>query len=971
MSNKKNSNKRKKMSPTVLQESIINYLRKNPTNSYTVKHLIRKVKTANHYNEVQDVLDALAEKNTLRKSRRGKYKWNKKSHSKKKKRKSGNIDVGIMDVTRSGAAYVVCDDFKHDKDIFVPQNKHKGALNGDTVEVRWYLSNRGKPRGEVLQVVKRRTEHFVGKAVLSNKFAFVAPDDTNIPFDILLDTKNLPKELNSGDKVVVRVTKWHSNHKENPKGEITIVFGSEDSNDVQMQSILVQKGFSLTFPPEVLKENEEIDVRIKPEEIKKRRDMRKITTFTIDPDTAKDFDDALSIQELENGNFEVGIHIADVTHYVRPGTALDEEAAKRTTSVYLVDRVLPMLPEKLSNGACSLRPHEEKYTFSAVFELDRQANVKSEWFGKTVTYSDRRFTYDQAQEVLDTGKGEFVDELQLLNRFAEKLRKKRFKKGAINFESPEVKFKLGEDGEPLDVYLKVRKDANMLIEDFMLLANKRVGNLLHRQLKQTGNEWPMIYRIHDEPDMEKVANFADFAGALGYPIKAKNPKQVKKAYGAMLRKSEGKPEHSVLQQLAIRTMSKAVYSVDNIGHYGLGFDTYSHFTSPIRRYADVLAHRILQDFLSKNGKQMRKHKLEALCKHISKKERDAMEAERESTKYKQAEFLEDHIGDVFEGIITGIAPHGVYVTLNANYCEGMIRYEKMYDTFVMDENGFSIQSQSEKYRMGSDVWVKVIGSDRIKRQMDFELLDPSKYANRSNTSNKKKASKKEAPSNQSKPSNKTKKEEKLDLRKQQKTFQSLLKKTHKMWEDSDIKKEAEKRNRKWGYALTTGALTEDAVLLLKFNPKAMPNKDYGQQQELPKKDFKPKRGNQQKFFLTYFKDEPLVDAFLCPLRSLDELQISERDLEMSVPILKKVLSLAKPELIISFSNHVQTFLSENNLLSKEESKMFQRGKRKIDVLRAKIRVGRQSKPILFLPNPTNRISKKLKEDAWEWGLEKL
>lgn len=988
--NKNNKpNKSKKIEGGSLPNRIVSLVSKQASVRFDVKTIIKKLKMSNEDETIQKALDKLVEDGKLKLTKSGKYKWNKNRNTQKKEGRKGKNELvtGTMDVTRTGSAYVVPDNFEHEKDIFVPAHRQKSALNGDTVEVRWFMSKRGKPEGEVMRVIQRKNNQFVGTLVISNKYAYVKPDNDNIPFDIELVRAKVPKDAENGDKVVVVVTHWHTDHKEAPKGEISIVFGQEDSNDIAMQTILVDKGFNLAFPADVLHENATIDIEIKEEEIAQRRDMRQVTTFTIDPATAKDFDDALSIQKLENGNYEIGVHIADVSHYVRPDTALDKEAARRTTSVYLVDRVLPMLPEKLSNGACSLRPHEEKYTFSAIFELDRKGEIVNEWFGRTVTYSDRRFTYDEAQEGLDLGEGDFAEELKILNHYAILLRKKRFKAGSINFESPEVKFTLDEKGKPIDVYLKARKDANMLIEDFMLLANKRVGLLLHSQLQKTNKEWPMVYRIHDEPNMEKVAAFVNFAASMGYPMEINTPQQVTKEFGKMLKAAEGKPEYEVLQQLGIRTMSKAVYSTDNIGHYGLGFDTYSHFTSPIRRYADVLAHRILQDFLD-NGKRMNKSKLEELAKHISKKERDAMEAERESVKYKQAEFLEDHIHEVFAGIITGIAEHGIYVRLTANFCEGMIRYDKMYDNFSMDDSRFSIKSATKQYRMGDAVWIKVLGSDRKKRQMDFELLDPTeideldtpnrpaiatkeekavraateKVADKKGLNNVEQTKKAVAE----KPSPKAAKEATKIL---ERSVKGLLNKVAAFYEDSDIKKEAEKRKRTWGYELTSAGLEEGAVLYLKFNPKIQPKQDATNQEHISTRALTLPKGNIKSFFAEYFEGEMLIDGYVMPLRSLDETQFSERDREMSLPLLKAFLNLAKPKHIVCFSSHAQQLLLDAKLLTKVEHKTFLVGKRSLLVTKAKIRVGRTSKPIYFLPNPTARISKGLKQQAWDWAIK--
>jgi len=999
MTRKKKNSKRGKIKSLpvhLLERKIIDLFSKQITTAFDAKSVINKLKISNSKDSVQDCLDKLVKKGKLEVNRRGKFKWN-KSASRPRKNKlaaNGKTAIGRMDVTRSGAAYIICDDLKElDKDIFVPAHKCMGALHGDTVEVIWYLSRRGKPEGEVIQIIERKTENFIGTLVISRDFAFVVPDHANMQTDIILDPKKLPKEAEDGAKVVVTIKKWHTDNKSNPQGEITTYFGTEGGNDVEMKSILIQKGFNLTFPAEVLQENAEIDTEIKAEEIALRRDMRETTTFTIDPETAKDFDDALSIQQLDNGNYEVGIHIADVTHYVTPDSELDKEAAKRTTSVYLVDRVLPMLPEKLSNGVCSLRPHEEKLTFSAVFEMNMQGEVLTEWFGKTAIYSDRRFTYEEAQEVLETGEGDFAKELQLLNNFAHKLRRQRFKKGALNFESPEVRFKLDEDGVPLEVYLKSRKDAHMLVEDFMLLANKRVGALIDGLHEKIGIKWPMIYRIHDDPNMEKVESFATFAAIMGYPLKINTPDQVKGAYGAMLKEAEGKTEYPILQQLAIRTMAKAAYSSDNIGHYGLGFLTYSHFTSPIRRYADVLAHRILFDYLSDNNKRMNTSKLEDMCRHISKKERDAIEAERESRKYKQAEFLESHIEEIFEASISGIADHGIYATIKSNYCEGMIRFDKMYENFDSDEHNYHIQSGATSYKMGDTAWVRVLGANKYKKQIDMELLDPTtvdellelqeakiqKKPKKSDEPKKPQLPLKEEikpklkefknkvklaqePKHKSSTSSKPK-----NKKENNQAYEALLPEILSAFEESDIKTLADKKRAKWKYELCASSPIEGSVLLLFFNPLANKNKGYRQQKRLSQHPFQPE-GNLKSFFDIYLPGQELTKGYVSPFRSLDEKQLSDKDLELSLPTFKAFMDLAKPQQIVTFSKIMLEKLSSYDMLSDlEEEEMTFEG-RTIIVSKAVLNVDGQKTPIVFLPSPSERITGELKEMAWNWAL---
>ncbi len=710
--------KKKKLDVPTLDHKIENLFKRHSAQRFDAKGIIGKLKLSNTKDAVLDSLRRLEGSGKIRQTRQGKYRLVLNSSGSN----THHVAQGKIEIIRSGAAYVILDDEISQSDVFIKYRDVNQALHGDTVEIEWQISRKGKPEGRVIRVVERKQTLFMGQVMIHPNGMIVHLNDDRVPFDVQVESNELSDNVRHGAHVIVHVINWPKRGGSLAKGVLKTVFGEDDSNDMDMNQILIQKGFNLTFPDDVLDENKQIAETIDEAEIDQRKDLRHITTFTIDPATAKDFDDALSIEFLDNGNLSIGVHIADVTHYVASGSALDREAAKRTTSVYLVDRVLPMLPEKLSNGVCSLRPNEEKLTFSAIFEMDRAGDIISEWFGKTVIYSDRRFTYEEAQEILETKKGPFANELNMLNSMAHTLRKHRFKTGAIQFESPEVRFKLDDNAKPIEVYVKERKDAHMLVEDFMLLANKRVGALLSNQLKKSGIEWPMIYRVHDEPDMEKVTNFSAFANAIGYKTKITKPNQVKSGYAKLLKESSGKPEQKVLQQLAIRTMAKAAYSSDNIGHYGLGFDTYSHFTSPIRRYADVIAHRILQDLLTDSNKRMNKAKLEELCKHISKKEKDAMEAERESIKYKQAEFLEAHVGEEFQGFLTGIADHGIYVTIAENHCEGMIRNDRSSNYFQISDDGFYVQTEWGKVKMGDSITIRVLASNKKKKQIDFALV---------------------------------------------------------------------------------------------------------------------------------------------------------------------------------------------------------------------------------------------------------
>ncbi len=539
--------------------------------------------------------------------------------------------------------------------------------------------------------------------------------DIFVPLSDLNGAKN-------GQKVQVSITDWPEGAK-NPIGKIINVLGTQGENDTEMNAILAQYGFPLSFPDAVEKEANAIPETVSEAEIKGRRDFRQTTTFTIDPADAKDFDDAISFKKLENGNYEIGVHIADVSHYVLPKSNLDKEAYERATSVYLVDRVIPMLPERLSNGVCSLRPNEDKLCFAAVFELDDQANVITQWFGRTAIHSDKRFSYEEAQEVIENKAGDFAEELLKLNDLAYKLRDKKFKNGAISFESAEVKFKLDERGKPIGVYVKERKDAHKLIEDFMLLANKKVAEFIAKKGKGK-QKYTFVYRSHDSPNLENLNNFATFASRFGYKINMKTDKEIAKSLNYLMEDVEGKKEQNILTQLAIRSMAKAIYTTKKTSHYGLAFDHYTHFTSPIRRYPDVMVHRLLALYLD-GGKSANEEEYEAASSHSSAMEKRAADAERASIKYKQAEYLEENIGSIFTGIISGVTEWGMYVEIIENKCEGMIRLRDITDDFyVLDEKNYCIigQRKKKKYQLGDEVQVRVKKVDLSKRQIDFSLI---------------------------------------------------------------------------------------------------------------------------------------------------------------------------------------------------------------------------------------------------------
>jgi ribonuclease R len=629
--------------------------------------------------------------------------------------------TGTVDMTTDGAAFIVPDE-EFEKDIYVSPRKLRNALNGDKVKVYVFAKKSGRRNeGEVVEIIKRAKTDFIGVAKISERFAFVIPDDRKMLHDIFVPLSDLNGAKN-GQKVQVSLTDWPDGAK-NPIGKIINVLGTQGENDTEMNSILAQYGFPLSFPDAVEKEANAIPEVISEAEIKGRRDFRATVTFTIDPADAKDFDDAISFKKLPNGNYEIGVHIADVSHYVLPKSALDKEAYERATSVYLVDRVIPMLPERLSNGVCSLRPNEDKLCFAAVFELDEDANIIDQWFGRTAIHSNKRFSYEEAQEILENKTGDFAEELLKLNELAYILRDKKFKHGAISFESTEVKFKLDETGKPIGVYVKERKDAHKLIEDFMLLANKKVAEFIAKKGKGK-QKYTFVYRSHDSPNLENLNNFATFAARFGYKINTKTDKDIAKSLNYLMDDVEGKKEQNMLTQLAIRSMAKAIYTTKKTSHYGLAFDHYTHFTSPIRRYPDVMVHRLLALYLA-DGKSANAEEYEIASSHSSAMEKRAADAERASIKYKQAEYLQEQIGTTYTGIISGVTEWGMYVEISENKCEGMIRLRDITDDFyVLDEKNYCIigQRKKKKYQLGDEVQIKVKKVDLSKRQIDFILL---------------------------------------------------------------------------------------------------------------------------------------------------------------------------------------------------------------------------------------------------------
>ena len=642
-------------------------------------------------------------------------------------KKSSQTDIvkGKLDISKSGMGYVIVEG--NDKDIIVRPNDFNRAFHGDIVRVQVNkgVSKDKRQEGKIIDVAERKQTEFIGNIQMSKNFAFFIPaSEKPIPdFYIAADKLNGAKD---NERVVAKLVSWDKSEKK-PIGEVVSILKSEDENDMAMKEILIETGFPLAFDKEVLAEVKKLDQHIAREEISKRKDFRDILTFTIDPVDAKDFDDAISIRNLDNGNYEIGVHIADVSHYVQPGTLLDKTAYERATSVYLPDRVNPMLPEKISNELCSLRPHEDKYTFSAVFQITNRAEIKHTWLGRTIIHSNHRFTYDEVQDIIEKKDGLHYKPIVLLNDLAKKFRAERFQNGAINFSSQEVKFELDEKGKPIGIVIKESKDAHKLIEEFMLLANRAVASYVSK-IKVNKEPIPFPYRIHDTPDDEKLKPFVAFAKKFGYTFDMHDERAVAASFNKLLQDVQGKPEQHVLEQLGIRTMSKAIYTSSNIGHYGLGFEHYCHFTSPIRRYPDVMGHRILLQCLEKDLKLDKK--MDERCKHCSDRERKAMEAERAGNKYKQVEFMKSYLGQEFDGIISGVASFGFFVETVMHKCEGMVTVRDLsdYDDFRLDEADYALVGlrTGQKFRMGDMVRIKVVAANLSKRQLDYEWVPGGK-----------------------------------------------------------------------------------------------------------------------------------------------------------------------------------------------------------------------------------------------------
>jgi ribonuclease R len=710
----KHKQKKSKAQVGKIRSSILSLLEDQSDRGLSLTQIIRKIglKKKEDIKKAGQYVDDLIDRGKIKQLTNGHYAVGAGGTGKR-----GKELTGVVDHVNARFAYV---NVGEDEDVYVKTRDLQSAMDGDTVKLTLLSSRHGEHReGRVTEVVKRNRNRFVGKIQVSANFAFVTPDFRKIHQDFFIYPENI-NEAKTGEKVIIEVTKWGDDDKK-PEAKVVEILGKAGENEAEIHSIIAEFDLPYRFPENVQRESEKIAEGITPEEIKKRRDFREITTFTIDPFDAKDFDDAISFRKLENGHYEIGVHIADVTHYINTNTELEREAYDRATSVYLVDRTIPMLPERLSNNLCSLRPNEDKLTFAAVFEIDERAKVHNEWFGRTIIHSDKRFTYEEAQEVIESGKGQFADELIILNNLAKKLRKERFAKGAVNFETTEVKFKLDPKGKPLEVIQKIRKDAHKLIEEYMLLANKQVATFVFNY-KKGKEKNTFVYRIHDSPDPDKVMDFAVFAKQFGHKLNVEEG-SISGSLNKLMAEIEGKPEQNILEQLAIRTMAKAKYSTDAKGHFGLAFNHYSHFTSPIRRYPDMMVHRLLQHYLD-GGAPVGKVEFEEKCLHSSEREKRAADAERASIKYKQVEFMTYAEKRNYEGLISGVTEWGIFVEIIETKCEGMIRMSDLTDDYYeFDEKRYRVVGRKTKkiFTLGDRIMVRVKKTDIDRRIIDLAL----------------------------------------------------------------------------------------------------------------------------------------------------------------------------------------------------------------------------------------------------------
>lgn len=710
------------MKSEILGRKIIEALTKSTKEKLNYKQIAAKVGIYDRQGreQVKALINEFVDAHIVIHTGRGKYKINPKYLTQKTTNK--NFMVGRVQINRSGTAFVISENDLAE-DVFVAEANLSNALHNDLVKVLVFPArNKRSPEGEVVEVIERSKKQLVGTIQISKGIAYFIPDNPVYRRDILIPGRML-NGAKSGEKVVVVITDWVAGTR-SPLGEVRFVLGKPGENNVEMNAILAENDFPLAFPETVLNECADINPNIPEKEIRSRRDFRNVTTFTIDPADAKDFDDAISYEKLENGLHRVGVHIADVSYYVRPNSEIDKEAYSRGTSIYLVDRTIPMLPEKLCNELCSLKPNEEKLCYSAVFDLDDNAKVHKEWFGRTVINSNRRFTYEEAQEIIESQSGELAEEILNVHNLSQVLRKQRFDNHAINFETEEVKFKLDENSKPIGVYLKVQKEANFLIEEMMLLANRRVAEKIGKKTSKNKEIKTFVYRVHDEPIEDKLATFKNFVGKLGYDLQAGNRKQFTESLNKMLEAAKEKNEYGLLGKLSVRIMARAIYTTDNIGHFGLAFPYYTHFTSPIRRYPDLMVHRLLDDYLNQKP-SANKVQFDEYCKHCSMMEQKATEAERASIKYKQAEYLVDKIGQEFDATVSGIAKWGVFAELNESKCEGLIPMKSFDDDFYyIDEDNYTLVGlhNGKNIRFGDTIRIKVVEVDLLKKTMTFDRV---------------------------------------------------------------------------------------------------------------------------------------------------------------------------------------------------------------------------------------------------------
>lgn len=706
----------KRKTKTDIINTVVNFFNRNSEESFSYKQVAEKLgyKKPAEKQLIVNILYDLQEDAFIVETSRGKYKSNNR----------GLFLEGTFERRSNGKNFFVGDGDDENSHIFIAERNSAHAMNGDKVKVQMLAKRKGREEeAEVVEILERKQTTFVGTLDVQKQFAFLVMDSKILANDIFIPKENL-KGGKDGDKALVEVTEWPKRAK-NPIGKVIDILGKPGDNDTEMNAILAEFGLPYKYPERVDAAANKISEEITKEEIAKREDFRDTTTFTIDPRDAKDFDDALSIKQLKNGRWEVGVHIADVTHYVQEGDIIDKEGESRATSIYLVDRTIPMLPEHLSNGLCSLRPHEDKLCYSVIFELDDEANIKKYRVARTVIHSDRRFTYEEAQNTIETGEGDFKEEILKLNDLAKKLRDKRFGNGAIAFDRHEVRFEIDEHGKPISVYFKYAKEANKLIEEFMLLANRTVAEFIGKVPKNK-NAKTFVYRIHDVPNTEKMENLSEFIRRFGYKIKVDGTKtSVSKSINALLDEVSGKPEENLISTIAIRAMAKAIYSTVNIGHYGLAFEYYTHFTSPIRRYPDMMVHRLLTKYME-GGRSVSKTLYESKCEHSSNMEQLAASAERASIKYKQVEYMSDKLGQVFDAVISGITEWGLYAEINENKCEGMIPIRDLDDDFYeFDEKNYCLRGRRNKrtYSLGDPLKIKVARANLERKQLDFALVD--------------------------------------------------------------------------------------------------------------------------------------------------------------------------------------------------------------------------------------------------------